>query len=229
MARPSIHMNVAATADGKIDSMERRGASISTPRDKERVDRLRADSDAVLVGGRTLHDEDPKLTVSSGTLRLERKARGLPENPAKVAVASSLHLRPDCQFLTAGPARILLFTTERTPADQLEQLRRAGAEVFVQSSGRVDLLQVLETLGAQGIRHLMVEGGGTLNFELLRLGLVDDLSIFIAPLIFGGAAAPTLADGNGLAAASAIPMKLIKVNHWNDGGVLLHYKPAPAS
>jgi 2,5-diamino-6-(ribosylamino)-4(3H)-pyrimidinone 5'-phosphate reductase len=219
-------MNVAATADGKIDSFERRGAAISTPRDWERVDRLRAGSDAVLVGGRTLHDEDPKLTVTSQTLRLERKARGLPENPAKVAVASSLHLQPDSQFLAAGPARILLFTTERTPGHELQRLRSMGAEVFVQAADRVDLQKMLDTLSLEGIRHLMVEGGATLNFELLRLGLVDDLTVFIAPLIFGGASAPTLADGAGLAAASAIPMQLIKVDHWNDGGVLLHYRPA---
>ena len=69
MQRPHIHINVAATADGKIDTFERHGAAISSPRDKERVDQLRADSDAVMVGGRTLHDEDPRLTVKSDSLR----------------------------------------------------------------------------------------------------------------------------------------------------------------
>ena len=88
MQRPHIHMNVASTVDGKIDAFERRGAAISTPRDKERVDRLRAESDAILIGSRTLHDEDPRLTVKSASLRAQRTARGLPENPAKVAVAS---------------------------------------------------------------------------------------------------------------------------------------------
>lgn len=226
MPLPHVHLNVAATADGKIDSIQRRGASISTPRDWERVDRLRADSDAILIGSRTLHDEDPALTLDSATLRLERQARGLPENPAKVAVASSLHLQPDSKFLTAGPARILLFTTERTPGDALQQLRSAGAEVFVEEGDHVDLRKMLAALGREGIRKLLVEGGATLNFELLRLGLVDDLTIFIAPLIFGGADAPTLADGAGLPSASAIPMQLIRVDHWNDGGVLLHYRPA---
>ena len=59
MQRPHVHINVAATADGKIDTFERRGAAISSPRDRDRVDGLRADSDAVMVGSRTLHDEDP--------------------------------------------------------------------------------------------------------------------------------------------------------------------------
>src|SRR5512143_1098204 len=114
MDRPFVFINVAATADGKIDTIARRGATISTPRDKERVDRLRADSDAVMIGGKTLHGDDPKLTVKSERLRLERQSRGLPENPMKVGVATRLALKPGCQFLTAGPARIMLFTTSQT-------------------------------------------------------------------------------------------------------------------
>ncbi len=226
MQRPHIHVNVAATLDGKIDTFERRGASISSPRDKDRVDGLRAESDAVMVGGRTLHDEDPRLTVKSESLRAARKARGLPENPAKVAVATDLHLRPDCRFLTDGPARILLFTTARTSQASLEQLRSAGAQVFVHDADRVDLLQVLDALSQAGIQRLMVEGGATLNAELLGLGVVDDLTIFVAPLIFGGENAPTPMGGAGLKAASAVPMRLISVNHWDDGGVLLRYRTA---
>lgn len=224
MRRPHVHLNLAATADGKIDTFERRGASISTPRDWDRVDRLRADSDAILVGGRTLHGEDPGLTLKSDALRAERKSRGLPENPAKVSVSTSLHLSPDSQFLTAGPARILLFTTPRTPREALQRLRAAGAEVFIHDADRVDLLMLLDTLVKEGIQRLMVEGGATLNFELLHLGVVDDLTLFVAPLIFGGEAAPTPFGGPGLTAASAIPLKLISADQWEDGGVLFHYR-----
>ena len=198
MQRPHVHMNVAATADGKIDTFERRGAAISSARDKERVDRLRADSDAIMIGGRTLHDEDPKLTVKSEVLRAKRKALGLPENPAKVGVASRLDLKPGCRFLTAGPARRLLFTTGQTETAEIARLRLEGAEVFVQPGDRVDLELVLATLKDNGIERLMVEGGATLNFELLRLRLVDELTVFVAPVIFGGETAPTLAGGAGL-------------------------------
>jgi 2,5-diamino-6-(ribosylamino)-4(3H)-pyrimidinone 5'-phosphate reductase len=62
MNRPFVFINVAMTADGKIDTLARKGAAISSQRDKERVDQLRAESDAIMVGGRTLLDEDPKLT-----------------------------------------------------------------------------------------------------------------------------------------------------------------------
>ena len=224
MDRPFVHINVAATADGKIDTFERRGAAISSARDKERVDKLRAEADAVMVGGHTLHDEDPKLTVKSESLHAERLARGLPANPAKVGVSSRLHLKPDSNFLNAGAAQIFLFTTSQTDEAQLTMLRSCGAEVFIHEGERVNLISMLETLKKIDIHRLMVEGGATLNFELMRLGLVDELTIYIAPMIFGGEKAPTIAAGSGLVRSDAIPLKLVESQAWDDGGILLRYQ-----
>jgi 2,5-diamino-6-(ribosylamino)-4(3H)-pyrimidinone 5'-phosphate reductase len=223
MERPYVFLNVAMTADGKIDTFVRQGASISSQRDKQRVDHLRAEADAVMVGGRTLLDENPKLTVKSADLRAARKARGLTPNPVKVGVASNADLKPASNFLTAGPARIVIFTTQRTSNGQLEFLRTRGVEVYVHDTQRVDLPQALSTLKEIGVKRLMVEGGGTLNFELLRLGLVDELTAYVAPLLFGGESAPTLAAGPGLVRSAAIPLNLVEAEAWEDGGVLLKY------
>lgn len=219
-----MHINVAMTADGKIDTFERRGATISSERDKERVDRLRAAADAVMVGGRTLLDENPKLTVKAAELRAERKARGLGPNPVKVGIVSNADLRPDSDFLNAGPAGIVIFTTQGTSKKKLEFLRGLGVEVYLHETTRVDLPEALNTLKETGIDRLMVEGGATLNFELLRLGLVDELTAYLAPLVFGGESAPTMAAGPGLVRSAAIPLKLVDVEAWEDGGVLLQYK-----
>ncbi len=224
MDRPFVHINVAATADGKIDTFERRGAAISSARDKERVDKLRAEADAVMVGGHTLHDEDPKLTVKSEPLRAERLARGLSANPAKVGVSSRLHLKPDSNFLNAGAARIFLFTTSQTDEEQLSMLRSCGAQVFIHEGESVNLISMLETLKNLGVKRLMVEGGATLNFELMKLGLVDELAIYIAPMIFGGEKAPTIAAGSGLVRSDAIPLTLVESQSWDEGGVLLRYQ-----
>ena len=224
MQRPYVHINVAMTADGKIDTFERRGATISSQRDKERVDRLRAEADAVMVGGHTLLGENPKLTVKSADLRAERVARGLTPNPVKVGIVSNADLKPDSDFLTAGPARIVIFTTLQTSKRQLEALRTRGVDVYVHDTGRVDLPKALSTLKETGVNRLMVEGGGTLNFELLRLGLVDELTAYVAPLVFGGESAPSLAAGSGLVRSAAIPLNLVKAEAWEDGGVLLRYK-----
>jgi 2,5-diamino-6-(ribosylamino)-4(3H)-pyrimidinone 5'-phosphate reductase len=224
MQRPYVHINVAMTADGKIDTFERRGATISSQRDKERVDRLRAEADAVMVGGHTLLGENPKLTVKSADLRAERVARGLTPNPVKVGIVSNADLKPDSDFLTAGPARIVIFTTLQTSKRQLEALRTRGVDAYVHDTQRVDLPKALNTLKEIGVNRLMVEGGGTLNFELIRLGLVDELTAYVAPMVFGGESAPTMAAGLGLVRSAAIPLKLVEAEAWEAGGVLLHYK-----
>ena len=222
--KPFVFINVAVTADGKMDTYERRGAAISSAADKARVDRLRAESDAVMVGGRTLLDEDPKLTVKSEALRAERVARGLTPNPIKVGIVTKAEIKPDSDFLNFGEARIVIFTTNQTSSIKIELLRSRGVDVFVHENPRVDLAKALETLHELGVKRLMVEGGGTLNFELLRLGLVDELSVYVAPMIFGGESAPTAAAGMGLARGEAIPLKLIHSEVCDDeGGVLLHY------
>ncbi|MBE0671210.1 MAG: dihydrofolate reductase family protein [Anaerolineales bacterium] len=227
MNRPYTFINVAMTADGKIDTFERRGSAISSKRDKERVDQLRAAADGILVGGKTLLEEQPKLTVKSEALREERVKRGVSPNPVKVGVATSVanaDISPDSDFIKAGPARVVIFTTSQTSIMKLEGLRALGVEVFVHESPRVDLNKMMVTLKQVGVDHLMVEGGGTINFELMRLRLVDELMIYVAPMVFGGAHAPTLADGLGLPRDAAIGMKLIDVEKWEDGGVFLRYK-----
>ena len=229
MSRPYVVINVAASLDGKIDTVERRGAAISMERDRQRVDALRASVDAVMIGGHTLVDEDPRLTVKSAQLRAERRARGLPDNPAKVAVASAqLQLKPGGRFITAGPSRIILFTPlAASESADATLLRAAGVEVLALGVGRVDLVAALEKLGELGMRSVLVEGGASLNFEVLRLGLVDEVQVFVAPLIFGGVSAPTLADGAGLARDAAIRLTRTAVDTWEDGGVLLRYKVEP--
>lgn len=224
MKRPYTFINVAATADGKIDTFERKGSAISSAQDKARVDELRANADAVLVGGKTLLEEQPKLTVKSEALREGRIKRGATPNPIKVGVVTVADIPLESDFIKAGPARAVIFTTSQTSISHIEALRAHGVEVFVHESPRVNLKQMMNTLSEIGVNRLMVEGGGTINFELMKLGLVDELMIYIAPLIFGGDQAPTLAAGNGFTRNEAIALKLEKVETHEDGGILLIYK-----
>ena len=222
---PHVIVNAAMTADGKIDSTARAGAAISSSADMAQVDRLRAEVDAVLVGGRTLIEGDPRLTVRSEELRARRRADGRPENPAKVGVVSVADVRVDSRFMTTGPARRILYTTLRTPQPQIQRLQAAGAEVYVRGETRVDLPGMLSSLAGLGVRLLMVEGGGTIIAELFRLGLVDELRLYMAPRIFGGAASPTLADGEGFPPERAPRLELVSVEKIDDeGGVLLSYR-----
>jgi len=223
--RPFVFINVAVSADGKMDTFERKSSSISSTEDKARVLQLRAEADAVMVGGHTLLSESPKLTVKTLELRAKRLAKGLPENPMKVGVVSMANLRLDGDFITAGPARKVIFTTSRTPPEQINLLSELGVDVYILGKKRVDLKKALERLYQLGVRRLMVEGGGTLNFELLRLGLVDELSVYVAPKIFGGGSAPTMADGDGLIESAALLLKLVDVQVLDEtGGVIIRYQ-----
>jgi 2,5-diamino-6-(ribosylamino)-4(3H)-pyrimidinone 5'-phosphate reductase len=221
--RPYVIINVAMTADGKTDTISRMGAAISSPNDFDRVDRLRADCDAVMVGGHTLIENNPRLTIKSEALRRQRLNQKGEENPIKVAIITNAVLPADIRFLTFGPARKLIFTTAQTDLANIERLRKLGVQVIITDGMWVDLQYAMQQLKQAGVRQLLVEGGGTLNEELLKQKLVDEIQLYIAPMIFGGADAPTFVSGTGLDRDGAVQLKLAELKKDEDGGVLLRY------
>ena len=212
------------TVDGKIDTVARKGAKISSDGDWVRVDRLRAEVDAVMVGSGTLIGEDPRLTVKSADLRQERSISGRSENPAKVGIISVADLPLEGKFLNEGGSQVYLFTTTRTSQRQVDALRSRGVDVVLSDGERVDLLQAMAYLKDNGIERLLLEGGGTLNAAMLSAGLVDEFRLYLAPLLFGGTDAPTLADGPGLTRDEALILELKHVERMDDGGILLTYQ-----
>jgi 2,5-diamino-6-(ribosylamino)-4(3H)-pyrimidinone 5'-phosphate reductase len=104
-------------------------------------------------------------------------------------------------------------------------LTAAGVEVFVHDGKRIDLGLALETLEALGIKRLMLEGGGTLISEFIRLGLADELQLYVAPKLFGGTNAPTLVAGGGWSESEAKTLALVEARVLDSsGGLLLHYR-----
>jgi 2,5-diamino-6-(ribosylamino)-4(3H)-pyrimidinone 5'-phosphate reductase len=230
--RPHVLVNMAVTADGKVDTVERRGARISGAADTARVDRLRAAADAVMVGGHTLLGEDPRLTVRDVALIEARLAKGRPAQPIKVGVASRLG-RPGSEapsllsgghFLSDGGGRVIVATTRDTDAATLDWLEANGAQVIVHEPPRVDLARLLQELCGLCVARLMVEGGGTLVAALLEAGLVDELQLAIAPLLFGGQEAPTPVAGTGWPASQAISLRLLGTEVDEDGDVIVRYR-----
>ncbi|MCJ7712694.1 MAG: dihydrofolate reductase family protein [Chloroflexi bacterium] len=229
--RPHVLVNMAMTADGKVDTAARGGARISSRADERRVDVLRADADAVMVGGHTLVAEDPRLTVRSPDLIAARRQRGSEPQPMRVGIVSALpdprtgsSLPTPSRFLAGEPARVLVFTTELTGAVARRRLEAAGAEVVVLGERRVNLDAALRHLAGTGVTQLLVEGGGTLVEALLREGLVDELHLFVAPLIIGGSGAPTPVEGPGFATADAVALRLVDSTVVDDNGLVLRYQ-----
>ncbi len=188
----------------------------------ERVDKLRAESDAILVGMTTVVKDDPKLTIKSEKLREERIKKGLPENPIKIAVGNIDRIRLNSEFLNYGNSEKILFTTENSKREMIQKLRKK-ATICVSGKKHVNLRKMVQILSEMGVKRIMVEGGGTINFELLKRGLVDEIHVAIAPKIIGGKTAPTLVDGDGFSSKEIINLDLVETKNY-DEVIVLRYK-----
>lgn len=218
MERPFVFINSAMSADGKISSLLRQQVRISGPEDMDRVGLLRAESDAVMVGVGTVLADDPGLRVKSQDLRRMRSDRGLPDDPMRVVVDSRARTPPTAEVLGEG---CILAVSKAASKERLASLRKK-CEIVVAGEDRVDLVELLSILHEKGVKKLMVEGGATLNWSLVEAGLVDEISVYVGPMIIGGVGAPTLVDGPGF--SDGYPkLELIRAD-LIDGGVLLRWR-----
>ena len=194
--RPHVHVNVAMSADGKLSTRERRQVKISGSSDFTRVDRIKAESDAIMVGIGTVLADDPSLTVKSPALVAERRENGKDENPVRIVVDSRARTPIDATFLHKGKGERIIACSLKADTEKKEALSQY-ATVIVAGEREVDLSLLLSLLHERGIRTLMVEGGGTLIWGLFQEGLVDKLTYYVGNMVIGGDRAPTLADGEG--------------------------------
>jgi 2,5-diamino-6-(ribosylamino)-4(3H)-pyrimidinone 5'-phosphate reductase len=220
-----IIINGAMTVDGKIATASG-DSKISSKEDLVRVHKLRASVDAILVGISTILADDPRLTV--------RLVKG--RNPARVIVDSRGRIPVDSQIMrTASKIKTIVAVTSQAPEEKIRELEDMRAQVLVLSEGKrgqsaavphgVNLKELFRRLGKMGLRRVLVEGGGELNWSILRLGLVDELVVTVAPKIAGGRLATTLVEGDGFdEIAQSIRLKLGKVERKKGGELLLHYK-----
>jgi len=215
-----VVVNAAISTDGKLSSRERRQIAISGDADFDRVDELRADSDAVMVGVGTVLADDPSLNVDSDERKQRREARGDPTNPARVVADSQIRTPPDARVLDGSAATFLLIS-EAAPQDFIAEMEEAGATIITAGENRVDLSAALAELESHGIDQLMVEGGGEIIYSLFAAGLLDRLSVFVGPMIIGGRDAPTLVDGEGF--VEDFPALRLEAVEQIDDGVLLEY------
>jgi len=221
--RPYVVINAAMSADGKISTRERRQVKISGTQDFARVDRLKAGCDAVMVGIGTVLADDPSLTVKSEECRRFRTDRGTDEHPVRIVVDSRARTPIAASILNKGPGKRVIAVSKQADEKRVAELKPYAA-ILESGENEVDLKELLEQLGAMGIRRLMVEGGGTLLAGLISAGLVDEIYTYIGNIVIGGKDAPTLADGPGMVKETEFcRLDLIEV-HRMDMGILLHWK-----
>jgi 2,5-diamino-6-(ribosylamino)-4(3H)-pyrimidinone 5'-phosphate reductase len=209
------------SADGKIATIERKQTRISGSLDFDRMDELRAGSDAIMVGISTVLSDNPSLTVKSPQRRDKRRAGGLPENPVRIVVDSMARTPVDADIFKKGEGKRIIAVTEIAPQERVKILEQR-AEIITAGKKTVDIEKLLIELKSSGIDRLMVEGGATLNWGLISGGLVDEIYTFIGNIIIGGSNAPTLVDGGGFK-TDFCRLTLLSCEKIEDG-VLLRWK-----
>ncbi|WP_280398948.1 RibD family protein [Nocardia carnea] len=211
------------SVDGYIDDTAPARLLLSNEADFDRVDELRAWSDAILVGAETVRRDNPRLLVKDPARRRARRAEGKPEHPRKITVTAAGNLDPDAHFWHHGTAEHapLVYTTE-AGARRLERFT-APAEI-VALGPELEFGALLDDLGARGIGRLMVEGGGRIHTAFLAAGLADELHLAIGPALVGDPQAPRFLHPARFPGGSTHRMHLLEVNRLGDVAVL-RYRP----
>jgi diaminohydroxyphosphoribosylaminopyrimidine deaminase/5-amino-6-(5-phosphoribosylamino)uracil reductase len=201
--RPLVHLKLAVSLDGKIATRTGDSRWITGAESRARVQELRHEYDAILVGAGTALVDDPLLTDRSGKTRKRPLVRVVLDETLKVATGSRL-------VDSAGEAPLLIFAG--AAALQSNELESRGVEVVRDSTNGRDLLAILEELGRRSIQSVLVEGGAGVAGKLLDEGLVNKVSFFIAPVIIGGLQAPGAIGGVGPESlAEAIQLENVEV------------------
>ena len=192
--RPLVTLKLASSLDGRIATADGESRWITGEEARAHAHLLRAEHDAILVGGGTALADDPRLDV---------RLPGLEgRSPLRVVLDGSLRLPPGHDLVAgAGERPTLLLTRPGHPRARLADYEAAGvelAEVETGPDGRLALAEVLSLLGGRGLTRLLVEGGGQVAAGLFRAGLVDRLVWYRAPKVIGGDGLAAVA-GYGLA------------------------------
>lgn len=214
--RPLIWVNCAASTDGRLAFDRGERARLSGPEDLARVQRLRADSDGIVIGVGTAIADDPSLRVHWELLD------GTPSPPPTRIVLDSAGRLPASSRLLDGSLPTIVATSERSARRYPEHVT-----TIVAGTDRVDLARLYRELGARGHRRLLVEGGARVLASALRPGLFDRFTIYVAPLIIGEQAAPPVVSGPAARRMDdVLPLELLAVDRLGAGYVASYGPPA---
>jgi diaminohydroxyphosphoribosylaminopyrimidine deaminase / 5-amino-6-(5-phosphoribosylamino)uracil reductase len=189
--RPHVMLKSAMTLDGKVATEAGDSKWISGSRSRELVHRWRSECDAVAVGIGTAMADDPRLTA-----RLEGAGR----QPRRIVFDSTGRLPLASRLVAEAPSVPLTVVVSRAaPRTATGALESAGVEVAIATGGNepARVASALDVLGAAGITSIMLEGGPHLAGAFLDAGEVDEVRLFVAPMILGGRGAHSPVEGEG--------------------------------
>ncbi len=191
--RPYVMAKFAASLDGKIATRNGESQWITGPEARQQGHLLRQAVDAILLGAGTAIADNPRLTTRLTQDDVRHPLRIVLDSHGRVPLTAQL-------FSPELPGRTMVATTAAMPAAHQAALERQQVETMMlptTPTGQVDLEQLLIALGHRQILSLLVEGGGQVLGSFFDAGLVNEVYTFLAPLIIGGAGAPSPVEGFG--------------------------------
>lgn len=209
--RPWVTLKAGSSLDGRIATASGQSQWITGEAARRRGLELREEHDAILVGVGTVLADDPLLT------------RRLGLNPGtgwrRVILDSRLRTPLHARAVREAPEQTVLVCTPAAPAATRSRLERSGVRVLeapAGAAGRVDLAHTLGALAGEGVSALLVEGGSEVHGAFADAGLVDEVVLFVAPMLLGGAALPAVGGRGVSELRSARRLRFERVCHLDD-------------
>ncbi|MDH5601591.1 MAG: bifunctional diaminohydroxyphosphoribosylaminopyrimidine deaminase/5-amino-6-(5-phosphoribosylamino)uracil reductase RibD [Gammaproteobacteria bacterium] len=173
---PYVRCKLAMSLDGRTAMASGESKWITSAEAREDVQRLRARSSAILTGVGTILADNPSMTV-----RLE----GVERQPLRIVVDTNLSMPTDARILKEKGQTVVMTCSSDEPV--IQALKDAGADVQIMPycSSSVDLKAVLQQLSDMHINEVLLETGATLSGAMLQAGLIDEMIIYVAPVLMG--------------------------------------------
>jgi diaminohydroxyphosphoribosylaminopyrimidine deaminase/5-amino-6-(5-phosphoribosylamino)uracil reductase len=187
--RPFVHLKLAMSLDGRISLKSSVSAALSSDTARRRVQELRHEYDAILVGGNTAFVDDPSLTDRSGLPRRRPLVR--------VVLDNRFRIKPESQLVKTAKEIPTVVITAQNSSHNINEIKAAGVDVVQIENGGRDLDGVLQVLAEREVQSVLVEGGTEVAGAFCDARLVDKLTFIAAPLIIAGHDAPNAIGGKG--------------------------------
>ena len=212
-SRPYVILSAAISVDGKI-ATKTGDSKLSSKQDSIRLHKLRSKVDAILVGKNTVAVDDPLLTV--------RHTKG--KNPIRIVLDSKGTLSDKSKILqTSDKIKTIIVVSKKITKSNYNKLNKFPVELIVTGDSSVNIKSLLRKLFTKKIKTILVEGGGTINWEFIKHNIFDELIVTLSPFLVGGNNAISFVEGDGFDKISKSPNLRLKSVKRLKNHLVLHY------